>query len=66
MSICPNCKTSLGCGCQITAAADGTRVCVNCVGKYNASLKNSNNVVQEQTRPSNVTVIYTPPKLDSL
>jgi hypothetical protein len=36
---CPNCKAKLSCGCQTRKASNGTRVCTNCVGKYEAQLK---------------------------
>jgi hypothetical protein len=36
---CPNCKTRLSCGCQTRKASNGTAVCTNCIGKFEASLK---------------------------
>lgn len=36
---CPNCKAKLSCGCQTRKASNGTRVCTNCIGKFEAQLK---------------------------
>lgn len=38
---CPNCKATLGCGCQRLKAKDGKTVCTYCVNKYNNSLKDN-------------------------
>jgi len=38
MSVCPNCKSTLSCGCQIRTASDGARVCANCISAYENSL----------------------------
>ena len=54
-SICPNCKTSLGCSCQRRQASNGASVCSACLSKYESAL----NITKTQT-PSNVTVLYTP------
>lgn len=43
---CPNCKTRLSCGCQTRKASNGTLVCTNCIGKYEATLK-----VAQTTKP---------------
>jgi hypothetical protein len=39
MSVCPNCKANLSCGCQIRKASDGTQVCTSCLGNYEAKVK---------------------------
>lgn len=33
MAKCPNCGSTLGCGCQKRTLADGKQGCVNCAGK---------------------------------
>jgi hypothetical protein len=38
-TVCPNCKIKLSCGCQSRKASNGARVCSNCIGRYEASLK---------------------------
>jgi len=38
---CVNCKSQLSCGCQQRIAADGKKVCSNCVTKYNNSVKST-------------------------
>lgn len=35
---CPNCKTTLGCGCQKRTARDGAQVCAKCISSYEAAL----------------------------
>lgn len=32
MAKCPNCGSTLGCGCQKRTLANGTQGCVNCAG----------------------------------
>lgn len=39
MATCPNCNSSLSCGCQISTASDGTRVCNNCASAYEQNKK---------------------------
>lgn len=36
---CQNCKAKLSCGCQTRKASNGTSVCTNCIGRYEATLK---------------------------
>ena len=38
MAQCSNCKKSLSCGCQKRKASNGTSVCSNCIGTYEASI----------------------------
>ena len=33
MAKCPNCGSTLGCGCQKRTLTDGSQGCVNCAGK---------------------------------
>lgn len=35
---CPNCKTTLGCGCQKRTARDGAQVCAKCINSYEINL----------------------------
>lgn len=37
---CPNCNTTLSCGCKKRTASDGTQVCTTCLASYEQSLKN--------------------------
>jgi hypothetical protein len=41
MSLCPNCKTKLGCSCQKRTSSTGIQCCTKCV----ASLEKKNKVV---------------------
>lgn len=71
-AICPNCKARLSCGCQLKVASDKARVCTQCLSAYESALATKkkvgssprneviNNVVN--TTPSNVKVMYNPPK----
>ena len=36
---CPNCNSTLSCGCQIKTASDGKKVCNNCITNYEKSIK---------------------------
>lgn len=31
MSMCPNCKASLGCSCKLRKTPKGNQVCTNCL-----------------------------------
>ena len=35
---CPNCGTSLSCGCQKRTASNGNPVCANCITDYETAL----------------------------
>lgn len=48
---CPNCKTRLSCGCQTRKASDGTKVCTNCIGKYEATVT----LTKQKIQPSGAT-----------
>lgn len=56
-AICPNCKTSLGCSCQRRQASNGASVCTMCIATYESTLNK-----QKTQAPSNVTVLYNPPR----
>jgi hypothetical protein len=50
MSICPNCKTTLSCGCQIRTASNGARVCATCITSYEnmlAQIKTATNQIKK-------------------
>jgi len=55
---CPNCNQKLTCGCQNAVANDGTKVCTSCKPAYDLAHK----IIPSPTAPSNVKVIYNPPK----
>ena len=50
MSVCPNCKATLSCGCQKKKASNGVVVCRSCVTKYERSLQEQ----KPQTQPTKV------------
>jgi hypothetical protein len=59
MSICPNCKSKLSCGCQKRTASDGLGVCSNCLPQYEAQLKASrSSTPPPKNAPSNVSTVY--------
>jgi hypothetical protein len=66
MNNCPNCQKEITCGCQKKLANDGTQVCTSCMDEYNKLLgvKNQQPLVNNAipTAPSNVKVLYTPPR----
>ena len=39
MSVCPNCKATLSCGCQKKRASNGVFVCRSCINSYEKSLQ---------------------------
>jgi hypothetical protein len=45
MANCPNCGAALSCGCQRKAASDGKQGCVQCIPKYEQSIKQGGEVV---------------------
>lgn len=42
MSVCPNCKAKMSCGCQKRKASNGQPACSSCVAKIEAQLKKTN------------------------
>ena len=38
---CPNCNSTMSCGCQKRVASDGKQVCSSCLQAYEAKLKAS-------------------------
>lgn len=64
---CPNCDSQLSCGCQKRTASDGKEVCTNCMSFYEASVTNTPANPMNTNSPSNIKVVYTPPrKIDTL
>lgn len=68
--ICLNCKTQLGCGCQVRKASNGASCCSNCITAYENSLKKPAPVPppvhSQNTAPSEIKVSYTPKAIDDL
>lgn len=58
MSICPNCKSKLSCGCQKRTASDGLGVCSNCLPQYEAKIKQAKSGIPPSNAPSNITAVY--------
>ncbi len=52
MSVCPNCKSKLSCGCQKRVAKDGTTVCNNCLASYEAKNKITSTVLKGDLGPN--------------
>jgi hypothetical protein len=44
MSKCPNCGTTLSCGCQKRVTATGKQACSKCINKIQQESKNNNTV----------------------
>ena len=42
MNTCPNCGTTISCGCQIRTASNGSKVCNNCITSYEIKLTTIN------------------------
>ena len=71
---CPNCQSTLSCGCQKRRASDGKDICTNCQVEYETKLDPSWTreykppVPQVQptspTAPTNVSVFYTKKEID--
>lgn len=59
-SSCPNCNAKLSCGCQKRSASNGAQGCTNCITSLELSLKS--NPGSSSRTPSNVKVLFTPPK----
>ena len=51
MSVCPNCKARLSCGCQKRKAINGKACCTKCVSILNQSLNKLNNIVKATPKP---------------
>jgi len=54
MAKCNNCNTNLGCTCQVRTASDGRSVCSNCVKAYEAQLKLSNFLPNNNIKPEDL------------
>lgn len=46
MRTCPNCGTTITCGCQDRIATDGKLVCSNCIALYEQQLIVANQAIQ--------------------
>ena len=57
---CSNCKAKLGCGCQKRVASDKTSCCTLCLGTYEASLAQRENI-PKPNEATNVKVVYDGP-----
>lgn len=60
-AICPTCHSRLACGCQLTNASNGVRVCTLCKAKYEADLVKKKATLSPNA-PSNMQVTYNPQK----
>lgn len=61
MAICNNCRTSLGCTCQIRKASDGKSCCSICLKGYEIKLSGGTAPVTAPTSsdaPTGVKVLY--------
>lgn len=61
---CPNCSTPLSCGCQKKVGTDGKTYCVKCIPEdlVKQVAKRPATVKPESTAPTNVKVLYKPPR----
>jgi hypothetical protein len=46
---CPNCSTTLGCGCQKRTARNGAQVCAKCIASYEAQLPSNPSIPKPTT-----------------
>lgn len=46
MAQCLNCRTNMGCGCNVRKASDGRSCCTKCIAPYEQSKKNQVAVTQ--------------------
>lgn len=46
---CPNCGSTITCGCQRKIALDGTVCCANCIVAYESKSKGSSKKKDDQT-----------------
>jgi hypothetical protein len=54
-AICPNCKAHLSCGCQLSSASNGVRVCTLCRGNYEKQLQTTKQTsVASPTTPTQI------------
>lgn len=51
MSVCPNCKATLSCGCQKKKASNGSWVCRSCINSYEKSLQPNKTQETTTTKP---------------
>lgn len=45
MTNCPNCKSKLGCSCNLRKASNGASCCAKCIAAYENKFKNNSNSV---------------------
>lgn len=55
MATCPNCGSTLSCGCQKRTLPNGAQGCANCLGKTAGASKAPTRVVR-QTKKASVTI----------
>ena len=62
---CQNCKTQLGCQCEVRTATDGTKCCRLCIDRYqnNVNLIKAPSVNVQPGAPIIDSVFYNPPKI---
>lgn len=54
MRNCPNCGSTITCGCQDRIASDGNRVCSSCLANYEQKIKEAAlNAANPQSYSSN-------------
>lgn len=61
-AICPTCNSKLSCGCQLTSASDGARICTLCKARYEAELLAKKNTGSTITlnQPNSVIPVFKP------
>lgn len=61
-AICPNCRKTLSCGCQLKTASNKASVCTLCISAYEAALKLKTVPItpNQGNAPTNSTVTYKP------
>lgn len=59
-AICPTCNSKLSCGCQLTTASDGARICTLCRTRYEQDLLiKKQQIKPNNTAPTNMVATYT-------
>lgn len=53
MAKCPNCGTTLTCGCQKKKASNGMQGCNNCIARLEQQIKTSDNAANLLLKPTN-------------
>jgi hypothetical protein len=60
MSLCPNCKTKLTCGCQKRVSTSGVAGCSKCIGQLNANTQ-PKTVAPAPNAPTQTKAVYKGP-----